>query len=156
MEVFDRVKEQDDSPQETFYSCSLVNRTWCAAATPFLYEAPQDIERNINAFVNAIRGKTDDQDHSAPVASSSSSTLTLTRRGNGGVHVKKTEKKATRPSRSNSTPLGQYVRVLDMSGFTYHSSNSLTAKMIFSTKNRLQELVAPAYSFSYAPPFFFF
>ncbi|KAI2085138.1 hypothetical protein LOZ36_004253 [Ophidiomyces ophidiicola] len=44
--------------------------------------------------------------------------------------------------------LGQHVRRLDLSELVYHSTNSLTARLLRSVRQGLQVFIAPAYSIS--------
>jgi hypothetical protein len=52
-------------------------------------------------------------------------------------------------ARKNKPNLGSFVHRLNLSHLTYHSSNSLTARLLGRIKENLEIFIAPSLSFSY-------
>ncbi|KAL2419335.1 hypothetical protein ABEF95_009789 [Exophiala dermatitidis] len=119
--------------QKTLWACCLVCRSWYTASIEHLYNRPLLNNRNFDLFVRTI-------------APSSSTTYAPS-------SPKSTASCSSSSSHQNPRPrrrvgLEKLIKHLDMSGLSYESSKSLTARLIRRTKDSLEGFAAPAITFS--------
>lgn len=129
--------------QKTLWACCLVSRSWYTASIEHLYNRPLLNNRNFDLFVRTI----------APAASTTYS--------HSPSSAKSTASSSSSSSPQNPRPrrrvgLEKLIKHLDMSGLSYESSKSLTARLIRRTKDSLESFAAPAITFSYVFPSFLF